>query len=299
VLKDAAGGDLGPATDEQLWRRRFDEAWSRRVAELEPETDAPAERWPGFNARKVAARRLALGVSREFDAGAQLLPEHLLALGELRGRADLVVRRPDHEIRDYKTGTATDEEGSPRDDYVRQLLIYAFMEAGEAGWPERLVLVPFRGPPLSIELSGRESASEDAAAEATSALHTYNAEHANAADPLSLATPSPSACKYCDHATRCAPFWDSLSIRWAEDGVAAVAGLIREVRVAQNGGIALEIDVTAGSIPGRTVIVTPVDPAEFPGVEALAVGTLIAATGLRPRGEGFAQPGFFTRLEWT
>lgn len=298
VLNDAARGGLGPAENEQVWRSNFEDAWNTCVRELQPETDVPADHWPSFNARKVASRRLALSVSREVDAGAVLLPEYLLALDQLRGRADLVVRRPEHEIRDYKTGPITDDEGDARPDYVRQLLLYAVMEAAEAGWPEHIVLVPFRGPPLSLSVLGRQPEAEAAATAAIQALQAYNTERERDTDPLSLATPSAAACAYCDHAVRCRPFWESLSRDWAEDGVAAVAGALREARVAQNGGVALELEMVAGSIPGPAVILTPLDPVEFPGVDGLTAGTLIAATGLRPRGDGYAAPGFFTRVAW-
>ena len=190
VLSDAARGRLGSAEDEQLWRNRFEEAWNIRVHQVEPDTEVSPGRWPRFNTCKAASRRLALAVSREFDAGAVLLPEHLLALGELRGRADLIVRHPGHEIRDYKSGPITDGDGSPRADYLRQLLLYAFMEAPEAGWPTDIVLVPFRGPPISVGVAGREAEAEAEAAAATVALQAYNAENEGDADPLSLATPS-------------------------------------------------------------------------------------------------------------
>ena len=46
------------------------------------------------------------------------------------------------------------------------------------------------------------------------------------------------------------------------------------------------------------MILTPLHPAEFPGIETVVTGTLVAATGLRQRGEGYAEPGYFTQLAW-
>ncbi len=302
VLSAAASARLGPADNEPGWRAAFEEEWGRLVDDLRDQNPLPPDRWPGFNTRKVAARRLALAVSREADSGALLLPEHPLALpgGELRGRADLIVRKPVHEVRDYKSGPVTNFDGGPREEYVRQLLLYAFMEAHEAeSWPHAVVLVPFRGAAVRIEVSERRVEAEEAAREAVNALRSYNTAVEEGTDPFSVASPAPHACGYCEHAGRCGPFWANASDTWAEEGVVAAAGPLREMRAAQNGGVALEIDVVAGSLPGPRLIVTPLDPADFLGVTEIPPGALIGLTGLRMRGPGYAAPAAFTTLVWS
>jgi hypothetical protein len=302
VLGAAATGCFGPADNEAEWRAAFEQEWARLIDELRPQNPFPPDRWPGFNTRKVAARRLALGVSQEADSGALLLPEHALALpgGDLRGRADLIVRKPVHEIRDYKSGPVTGFNGAPREEYVRQLLLYALMEAHEANsWPDTVVLVPFRGPQVRIEMSECHAQAEAAADEAVNALRSYNTAVDSATDPFSIASPAPSACGYCEHAGRCGPFWASASDVWVDEGVVAAAGLLREMRAAQNGGVALDIQVAAGSLPGPTLIVTPLDPADFLGITEIPTGASLGFTGLRTRGSGYAEPSPFTTLVWS
>lgn len=302
TLDDAARHLFGPADDEAQWREAFEATWDRRLKEASSHCAIPTDRWPGLNKRKVATRRLALAVTKEADQGAVFLPEEELTLpgGELKGRADLVVRSPVHEIRDYKTGPVLDSNDNPRDEYVRQLLLYAVMEAAVFGsWPESVVLVPFRGPEIRMQADIRRAEAERAAQAAIEALHEYNGAIAKDADPEGIASPSPSACRYCDYAPHCAPFWGTADAQWADEGLVAVAGRLSEIRVAQNGGVSLEIQTTAGTLESTAVIITPVDPAEFPGVTEIPAGAIVGATELRPHGPGYARTGTATRMAWS
>ena len=299
ILAEAARGRFGPAADESGWRAAFDEDWDGRIEKAAEGHPLSPERWPAVAKRKVAARRIALGVAREADAGAELLMEHPLGPPgtELRGRVDLIVRSPVHEIRDYKTGPITGEDGSPRHDYLRQLLLYSVLERQDSGgWPGHVVLVPFRGPEVRATLD--PAVAEAEAEGAVEALRAYNAAIEQGRNPEELAVPSPEACRYCDHAPRCAPFWSAVAPDWAEHRLAAVAGLLAARRVAQNGGVSLEVTVIAGTFDPPQVIVTPVDVEEFWGADRIELGSVISITGLRPHSPGYATTTAATQMAW-
>ena len=68
--------------------------------------------------------------------------------GRLFGKPDLVIKTgARHQIVDYKSGAVTDEDAQPREAYVHQLQLYAFLEFNVTGaWPQTAHLFPSTAP---------------------------------------------------------------------------------------------------------------------------------------------------------
>jgi CRISPR/Cas system-associated exonuclease Cas4 (RecB family) len=238
--------------------------------------------------RKVQAKRLARQISGEVTGptGFPHISEHPAEAfgGRLRGRADVVIRGPHHEIRDYKTGAIT-EPGSNelKAEYRTQMLLYAALEHEETGeWPSTATIIPLEGERFEIAVDPGEA--QACAEHALEALEAYNAAIETEATWTALARPAPHTCRFCPYASRCPAFWQAATPEWEGEGVRAVAGPVLSVENAQQGLVALEIAVGAGTIPAESTWIYAVDPSAFPVVAEISRETFIAATALLASG---------------
>jgi RecB family exonuclease len=195
--------------------------------------------------------------------------------GSLFGRADLVARWDSGStLIDYKTGSATDRAtGELRDSYARQLRLYAFLEHETRGvWPERAILLPFVGDPVEVSIDPDEC--EATAEAALAAVASYNL----IAGSIPPATPSATACGWCDAAATCSAFWGACDERWLEAGVSAAQGPVVLAKATPLGGLSLQLASTRGSLHGE-LSVRGLDA----DLEAeLPAGVTISLVGLRP-----------------
>ncbi len=283
TLAYAATGGLGTPLLAD-WGDAFEQAWDREVEVQRVDVDTPPDprRWHGYSLCKVATKMQCKAICGELQDGAELDPEVLLRSsdGVLEGRADLVVRAPVHEIRDYKTGSVLDDEGAVRRDYRRQLLIYACLEFETVGsWPERIVLVPVgpSEPPQVIEVDQIEAEREMALIR--DALSRYNAAVESGDNMVSAASPSPDACRFCSYASGCPAFWAAATEDWRDRGVTAVKGVVERRSAGHGGGSALTIRVAQGTFQSELVTLSPVDEDEQ-GIRGVAEGDLLCAVRL-------------------
>lgn len=299
VLAESARGHLGDPDDAD-WRQRYDAVWDAAVAR-QAENTSTARTWPNYGIYRAAARVLAKGVAREHRAGKDLEPELPLesADGLVAGRADLVVRSPEHEIRDYKTGQIANDAGQPRADYLRQLLIYAALEHDQIGsWPSRVVLVPLdpKRSPVVVPIEPAEARS--AQSELSGALEQYNEAVKKQVAPASMANPSADTCRFCRFAPRCPAFWDAASESWADDGVVAVAGTILRTSAAHSGGVTVVLENEAGSLIAGEVVISPIESARLQAANSLEPGMALAGVGLRRRDASTASATAYSILTW-
>lgn len=135
--------------------------------------------------------------------------------GLIEGRIDRVVRTSTGPvIQDYKSGAifslrdGVDHEIRP--EYSAQLRLYAALYYEAVGdWPKRLELVPLSGSPQEVSYSRADSLK--LLESARSVLREVNDELARSSDDWeaverALATPSPSACRFCTYRPACSTY---------------------------------------------------------------------------------------------
>jgi RecB family exonuclease len=304
VLEAAAKGLFG-SPDFPEWTRAFTSAWEAAIARQQdeiaklglPRPWSPPERWPFFAQRKVATKRIAREVSREVHAeGFQGSAEDELSSsdGRIRGKPDLIVRSPVHEVRDYKTGSVTNDDGAAREEYAMQVQLYAVLEKETTGsWPTRGVLVPLPGDPVAVDVD--PAVARDTADRAATALDTYNAA-VDAGQAAGLGSPSPAVCRYCEHAPHCQPFWEVWNDDWPDERAGAAAGTVDVVRKALRGGVSLDLRVEKGIAEAGRLTVHGLDPVAHPVLDLLDSGDSIAIVGLKATSPGHAVPTYQLRL---
>jgi len=272
--------------ESENWRTAVEELWDAELS-VEKEravaagvSDEP-RKWRGYQLKRARLFQIAGRLRAFLDAlppGTQILTEEPLSAhdGLLFGRADLIIRNPDrHQIVDYKSGSVLDHETNlPREAYVRQLQLYAYLEhAASSSWPSSAHLFPLHGAPVEIEVDPQ--ACSALAAEALAALRTYN-EVVPAVQP---AAPSPVHCQWCPAATICSPFWNACDETWAPN-VRAAAGTVSRAFATELGGITIHVHPAAGSIGIEPLVIKNIDQRTFEQAREVAVGDEVAATGL-------------------
>lgn len=304
VLELAANGALAHGGDDE-WRKSFEEAWDSaigrqlaEVAQLKPPRPWPKpERWPYYAPRKVATKRVARQLSAEvadprFMAAAEGMQQ--TRDGTIRGKPDLIVRSPGHEIRDYKTGRVTEEDGTVRAGYALQVQLYAVLEYESWGqWPERGLLVALPGAAVTVEVD--EVVAQRAADQATNALAGYNSAVDAGMVAPGFGAPSPAACRYCRFAPVCPDFWSAWEVDWGDAGLAAVAGTVKDVRKALKGVVSIDVAVERGCEENGAFSVHEIDPLSSPAVADLEAGDAVTLVGLRLSSAGHATPAFHFR----
>jgi CRISPR/Cas system-associated exonuclease Cas4 (RecB family) len=276
---------LGPDWTQQLelhWAKATREA-AADLAAADGGAVAPPEQWDGYEIKlarlRKAARRLHELLAPLGDS-AELITETSLSAadGWMHGRPDLIVRGEDvHWLLDYKTGPVLSRDSRvPRESYVRQLQLYAYLESESMGdWPQRAFLVPLQGPVVEVDIDPAACAA--LAEVALDLLAAFNA-HAPAPQPPS---PAPETCRWCPYAPNCPAFWESCDEGWAPT-VLAAAGTAKAVTHPSLGGVSVTLEVEAGSLEHRSINVRAISVEDHPAAGMLAEGSDIALVGLRP-----------------
>lgn len=273
------------------WKADVEALWDSAVAAEEARARGegvmtPARGWPGYQIKRARLFRVAgqvRGFLRELPEDAEVLPEQSLAAkgGRLYGRADLVIRgKSVHRILDYKSGSVTDAEGEPREAYVRQLQLYALLEYEVSGtWPETAHLFPLEGAPVEIEVD--PSHCLRVGEEALALIDDYN----SAVPGPQPATPAAGICRWCPYATGCDAFWAAVDESWADE-VRAARGVGTNVFSTPVGGVTVEIETAAGSVPLGSTVIKQIDPALHRDASRIIVGSAVSAVGLVPDAHG-------------
>lgn len=233
----------------------------------------PPEEWDGYEIKLARLRKAALRLHEllaPLGATVELITEKSLAAagGRLRGRPDLIVRAEGLRwLLDYKTGPVISRESrEPRESYVRQLRLYAYLEAESMGeWPQRAFLVPLQGPVVEVNIE--PATCEALASEALALLDAFNAQAPEPQPP----SPSPETCRWCPYAPRCPAFWEICNEEWAPT-VLAAAGAASAVAHPYLGGVSLTVEADAGSLDAGSVRVRAISTADHPAVAEAAGG---------------------------
>ena len=212
-------------------RQALEQAWDAEVATAATKlTQAwtvapppPPRDWPGYELTRVRLiRRLTRLVERRHDQE-----------GAPTGRGDSTVAveraledpttglhgRPDRvetlgsciRVVDLKTGWTQQLE--IRDGQRRQLLLYAYLVYRATGrWPEEIAIEDASGRRATDPVRPEQAAA--AVDDGVQAVARYNAAVASGQSPLSLATPSPDACRYCPFRAVCQPYWTAAATDW-------------------------------------------------------------------------------------
>lgn len=177
--------------------------------------------------------------------------------GLIAGRIDRALSTPAGPIlQDYKSGAIFslrqgDEPPEVKPEYAIQLQIYAALYQEATGtWPTKLQLIPLNGSPYDIPFS--PAASLQLLAEARGVLAQLNDEIARCGDEEAaewlLATPSPTACRYCTYRPACLPYLSrdvpNVDRQWPAD----VWGKFAGVRRLGNGRLMLTIRLAGDSL---------------------------------------------------
>jgi hypothetical protein len=300
VLENAASAGAA-AAHEATWLAAIDQQHDRARQHPLDQRFGPPERWPGYHliramallrAQEIGSTSTSTGRPGAAEGGVAAREQWLSgAGGRLVGRPDLV--RGDAVI-DYKTSDVHEQGDSSaaKEGYVRQLQIYAFLVKERTGrWPGRGVLLPMEGSPLEVELE--PAACECAAAEAVGLLDEYNRKIAAGVAPLSLANPSPDACKWCPYQVLCPAFWGAATESWSDQiGTAAIGGSASAAPKPIHGRAALALSLTSdeGSGPRGEVALAPLNPQVHPSLTQADAGTRVRVTGLARRADGTVTP---------
>lgn len=268
----------------------------------------PPESWPGYHlVRAMAfarARELAAPGSGRSDTSARL-SEPAWRERQFSGAGGRIIGRPDlvrsGEVVDFKTADVFAEEDTEevKPAYTRQLRLYAFLVNETLGWwPQRGVLLPMSGTPLSIELEPEECEAE--AGHAIHLMDEYNQLVAQGTSIIDLASPSPTTCRWCPFQLLCPAFWSAIGPEWRE-GIPspAVAGTAIEHPIPVHGGKAFRVAlrVEQGTeLHGESISLHPLQHSIYTDLPQIHPGNRLRVTGLGRRPNGEAAPILRTQI---
>jgi hypothetical protein len=293
AVRPQHGNDID-ARVHHLWSAAIEKQYERSRIHPFDRRFGPPESWPGYH--MVAAMALARAKelvlagakqnssARNDQTGGATVREKKFsgADGKMVGRPDVV--RPE-EVVDFKTGEVFEDEDQEqvKDAYVRQLRLYAFLVKETLGWwPRRGILLPMAGSPVSVALEPDECEAD--AAEAIRLLNEYNEVLAQGSDPIDLASPSPTNCRWCQYQLYCPAFWSEVSPDWSNElRTAAVVGSATGAATPIHSGaaVSLSLAVERGTVPaGEFASLFPLDPAVHQSASQVQAGDQVRVTGL-------------------
>jgi hypothetical protein len=288
---------------ERIWQDAIALQHTRMLAHSLNSRFGTPESWAGYyliHAQMlVQARLLAVPdegghpVGETGESGA-VLERRLEAFdGKLVGSPD-VVRRP--EVIDYKSGVILDFDEHAQKmvlkaAYERQLLIYGFLVHENFGWwPKRGLVLPAEGE--SAEVSLEPDACKREADAAITLLDAFNAKALSAGSAKSLASASPSACKWCSYKLICESFWSEISPLWASElPGACIEGVLEEPPQPIHTGEAVSLTMTilrGTQAPGQGRV-SPFN-LNLHALPSLTKGDRVRVSGLRVRPDGILVP---------
>lgn len=172
------------------------------------------------NALLIVKASVFIG-SRSRRAGSELrvrTESHIVSQdGQIAGRLDKI-RSVDGRniITDFKTGSSTDATGNLREEILLQLKLYAYLAHEASGeWPI-IEIQPQMGDPIPVPYDpGEIDALAGAVKERLQVVNEQISDVlAGITDESQLASPSPSACRFCPFRVSCAAYWKARS-SWA------------------------------------------------------------------------------------
>jgi hypothetical protein len=229
-LKDTPIKDIRRAL-EQKWDECAQSSYEKLCGEWDRHDVPLPKDWPFYSmtrartlrrlVNEVAEHQSRLNENRNTPKAfveTELVDEAL----RLKGIPDRVIFIDDgFYVFDIKTGHAVEEISAP---YRRQLLLYAHLVKKHTGLkPLAISLIRAGGDVIWQSITSSDI--DDCVADAMEHVKTYS-KVANI-DPLSLATPSPGTCRFCDYKAICKPFWEDQNPGWEE--YRGVVGEIVEV----------------------------------------------------------------------
>jgi PD-(D/E)XK nuclease superfamily len=247
LLEQAGGGELSDGSSlkiAQTWQELVDEAeqtmstnaLERRFVPLRdsaPKYDVTRLR--AESRAQELATKSASEVPRASEASASPYGYELRVQsqdGLIAGRIDRALATPRGVVlQDYKSGAIfTLQEGDIREakpEYALQLRLYAALYHEATGtWPLRLELVPLSGEPQEVTFTPEECLRLlRSAKDLLNAVNEHlTGSHAWDEIEASLATPSPSACRFCSFRPACGPYISAVTrdpdgCEWPPDAV--------------------------------------------------------------------------------
>jgi hypothetical protein len=307
-LTEAASKGRFEGLSGQALRQALEQAWSAEVAAAAATLGQawtvapppPPRDWPGYELTRVRLlRRLTRLVDRRRDQaaapagrGPTVMVEQALqdSTTGLHGRPDRVeTSGAGTRVVDLKTGWTQQPE--IRDGQRRQLLLYAYLVFRASGtWPAEIAIEDASGRRATEPVHPEQATA--AVDQAVQAIERYNAAIRTGRAPLSLATPSPDACRYCPFRAVCEPYWKTATADWPMlpsvlGAVTATSPAVGRVQLAA----AQPIQLT-----GSTITVLGIGPAALPGT-----GEHVGIVDAYPTGQdGEFQARWITQVErWT
>ncbi len=282
----------------EMWEAAIEREYRRACTHQLDRRFGPPQSWPGYH---VVAAMALIRAKELTQAGANprndqhgVWPSESIrekkfsaAKGKIVGRPDLV---RSGEVVDFKSGEIFEDEAQEqiKASYIRQLRIYGFLVRETLGWwPRRGLLLPMIGSPVEVDLEPGDCEKE--AAEAVHLLEGYNAAIAVGLDPVQLASPSATTCRWCPLQMHCPAFWVNAGPEWAGDlGADAVGGLAEEQPSPIHNGLALSLSIRVDrgtAAPHLKVTLFPLDPSIHPDVTQVKAGDRLRVTGLFRRAD--------------
>ncbi|MFO0818002.1 MAG: PD-(D/E)XK nuclease family protein [Pirellulales bacterium] len=260
---------------ERLWEGAIETLRQQATGHALDRRFVESEKWPGYylaracvqvRAKQALAelpRDRASCLLRDSPTSATMRERTLSAMnGKLVGKPDVVLAG---EIHDYKSGKIFEDTcGGPqvaKQSYVRQLCIYGHLVHVNTGQcPRKAKLLPMQGETVEIDLD--PDACRAAAKDAVNLLDAFNERLATGSGAGDLATPSPTACRWCQFKAICPAFWNNVEENWAGDlGTAAVRGVLASSPTIIHNGRAFSVTVraTAGTVAAGELAIAPLD----------------------------------------
>jgi RecB family exonuclease len=268
VMEKAVAGELedGEAGRDAA-RRAFDQAVRSRHERAHPllrrKFPSP-DKLPYYNLFRERAALLASEAAQRRTAPAAGGPsarpasDHAEVLVEamLRSADGLLIGRPDRvniegaEVIDYKTGVASEGDGSKMSDSEsRQLKLYVALALDAGIELVKGTIVRGDGQAMTMMISSGEAEAE--AVRARQELAAFN-EFASAGTTFyELAQPSPAGCRTCPCIPFCERFWEAAAPAWMEDCGTHVEGTVAAVSQSTVGNmtfLSLEVEVLRGTV---------------------------------------------------
>lgn len=281
-----------------LWEAAIQREYQRARTHHLDRRFGPPESWPGYHVvaamALIRAKELAQAGARPRTGEQGVTPSDTLREKRFSAANGKIVGRPDvvqsGEVVDFKSGEIFEDEGQEqiKASYVRQLRIYGFLVRETLGWwPRRGVLLPMIGSPVEVDLEPADCEKEAAAA--VQLLEEYNTAIAGGLDPVELASPSATTCRWCPFQLYCPAFWSNVGPEWAGDlRAGAIGGMAEEQASSIHNGLALSLSIRVerGTVAAnQKVSLFPLDPSMHPDIPLLNARDRVRVTGLFRRAD--------------
>lgn len=205
---------------EQKWDEYAHSSYEKLCTEWDGREVPLPKDWPYFSmtrartirrlAKEVTVHRSSVNVNRKVP---RLIVENELVDESLRlkGIPDRVTFKDNgFFVFDIKTGHVIEEISMP---YRRQLLLYAHLVKKHTGFqPLAIALIRAGGDVIWEEITSADI--DNCIADVLERINEYS--KVAKTNPLSLASPSPDTCRFCDYKAVCGAFWEDIDPKWED-----------------------------------------------------------------------------------